>query len=129
MTFDELLALVFSNNAPRLCARSRLFKNGDIFIAIEGSVYDGHDFINEALIRGAKYIVCQQLDARYQTTSDEARATRHEIITVENSAKAAAAFAECSTIITSASLRLQGRWQTIYLAPLTMALSIKAWPS
>lgn len=36
---------------------SKLVKSGDIFVAIEGLHYDGHDFINEAIERGASAIV------------------------------------------------------------------------
>ena len=89
MTFDELLALVSLNDAPRLCADSRLVKAGDIFVAMKGSVYDGHDFIGQALDRGAKYIVCRKCEA-----SHEPRATSHEIIIVDDSAKAAALLAQ-----------------------------------
>ncbi len=59
MIFDELLTLVSSGNAPHLCVDSRLVKAGDIFVAIEGTVYDGHDFIDKAVANGAEYILCQ----------------------------------------------------------------------
>ena len=97
MTFDELLVLVSSgvpkrdkgrlgtpNDAPRLCADSRLVKAGDIFVAMKGSVYDGHYFIGQALDRGAKYIVCQH----------GRRRKKYEIIIVDDSAKAAAFLAQ-----------------------------------
>jgi len=38
---------------------SREVKTGDIFIAIKGDIHDGHDYIPEALKRGAKRIVCE----------------------------------------------------------------------
>jgi UDP-N-acetylmuramoyl-L-alanyl-D-glutamate--2,6-diaminopimelate ligase len=59
MTFNELIKLVSSGNGPRICVDSRLVKNGDIFLAVKGTVYDGHDFINQAIASGAKYIVTQ----------------------------------------------------------------------
>ena len=86
MTFDELLASVSSNNAPHLCFDSRLVKVGDIFVAIQGSAYDGHDFIDEALASGAKYIVCQQ-PCRHKDAEE---------IIVEDSAQAAAILAQAS---------------------------------
>ena len=46
-------------DGPRICVDSRLVKEGDIFVAVEGTVYDGHTFIDQALANGAKYIVCQ----------------------------------------------------------------------
>jgi len=91
MTFDELLNLVCSDESPGLCTNSRLVKAGDIFVAVKGTVYDGHDFIDQALARGARYIVC-----RKEQTSHEARATGHDIIVVENSAEAAALLAQAS---------------------------------
>lgn len=43
-------------NGP-LCIDSRLLRRGDIFIAIKGNNFDGHDFIAEALKRGAAAVV------------------------------------------------------------------------
>jgi len=59
MTVKELLALVSSKNPPQIRTDSRLVKDGDIFVAVKGTVYDGHDFIDQALANGAKYIICQ----------------------------------------------------------------------
>ena len=91
MTFGELLNLVSSDKAPDICVDSRLVEDGDIFVAIKGTIYDGHDFIDQAAARGAKYIVCQSSEA-----SHEPRATSHEIILVEDSAEAAAILAQAS---------------------------------
>jgi len=84
MTFDELLTLVSSNNAPALCTNSRLVEAGGIFVALEGAACDGHDFIDEALSKGAKYIVSQK----------SCRCKDAEVIVVEDSAEAAAALAQ-----------------------------------
>ena len=99
MTFDELLNLVSSknelgsqmrNNAfgvpPCLCLDSRLVKDDDVFIAVKGTVYDGHDFIDQAVANGAKYIVTQQ---PYHCKDAE-------VITVDDSARAAALLAQAS---------------------------------
>ncbi|MHC4595622.1 MAG: Mur ligase domain-containing protein, partial [Planctomycetota bacterium] len=59
MSVKELLALVSSKNPPQIRTDSRLVKDGDVFVAVKGTVYDGHDFIDQALANGAKYIVCQ----------------------------------------------------------------------
>lgn len=40
---------------------SRKVKPGDLFIAIKGSISDGHQFINKAIENGANVIVCEQL--------------------------------------------------------------------
>ena len=89
MTFDELLALVSSPDAPGLCLDSRLVKAGDIFVAVKGTVHNGCDFIDQAVANGAKYIVCQKRYTQYAI-----RNTQYEIIVVENSAKAAAILAQ-----------------------------------
>ena len=60
MTFEELLNQVSSTNSPCLCCDSRLVKDGDIFAAIKGTVYDGHEFIDQAIANGAGYIVAQR---------------------------------------------------------------------
>ncbi|MCJ7729783.1 MAG: Mur ligase family protein, partial [Sedimentisphaerales bacterium] len=86
MTFDELLTLVSSNNAPALCTNSRLAEAGGVFVALEGAVCDGNDFIDEALRKGAKYIVSQK----------SCRCKDAEVIVVEDSAEAAAALAQAS---------------------------------
>ena len=91
MTFDELLNLVSSDKAPAICVDSRLVRNSDIFVALKGTVHDGHDFIDQAIARGAKYIVAQKAKS-----SIEHRASSIEIIIVEDSAEAAAVLAQAS---------------------------------
>ena len=73
MIFNELLNLVSSDKSPSIRLDSRLVKAGDIFVAVRGAVYDGHDFIDQALANGARYIVCQRADV--QCTGHESRAT------------------------------------------------------
>jgi UDP-N-acetylmuramoyl-L-alanyl-D-glutamate--2,6-diaminopimelate ligase len=86
MTFDELMNLVSADNAPDVRVDSRLVRQGDIFVAVEGTVVNGHDFIQEALARGAKYIV-----RRHPGDNEPA-----ETITVRDSAEAAALLAQAS---------------------------------
>jgi len=59
---------------------SRLVKPGTLFIAIEGTVSDGHQYINKAIELGANAIVCEKLPAEIQEGI--------HYIKVENSAKA-----------------------------------------
>jgi len=83
MVFDELLDLVSSDKALGICVDSRLVKDGDIFVAVQGTVYDGHGFIDQALTNGAEYIVCQSIPS----------GCNHEdaqVIVVDDSAEAAA---------------------------------------
>ena len=39
---------------------SRLVRNNDIFIALKGALFDGHDFIDEAIKKGAKLIIAER---------------------------------------------------------------------
>ena len=89
MTFDELLNLVSSSKAPDICVDSRLVKDGDIFVAVKGTIYDGHDFITQAAARGAKYIVDNEGAAKFEVPD-----TGCELILVEDSAQAAAVLAQ-----------------------------------
>ena len=84
MDFNELLALVSSKSSPQLCVDSRLVNTGDAFIAVKGTSFDGHDFIDQALANGAKYIISQ----KPHDCKDA------ELIIVEDSAKAAAVLAQ-----------------------------------
>ncbi len=82
MNFDELLKLVSSDDAPGICIDSRAIINGDIFVAVKGTVYDGHDFIGQAIDNGAEYIVSQKDKSSIET------------IIVDDSAEAAAVLAQ-----------------------------------
>ena len=42
---------------------SREIKAGSCFVAVSGSVSDGHDFISDSIRNGASSIVCEQLPA------------------------------------------------------------------
>jgi UDP-N-acetylmuramoyl-L-alanyl-D-glutamate--2,6-diaminopimelate ligase len=83
MTFEELLTLVSSENPPQIRTDSRSVRKGDIFVAVEGTVYDGHDFIDQALANGAGYIVCE-------------RPAGHQAVVVRDSAEAAAILAQAA---------------------------------
>jgi UDP-N-acetylmuramoyl-L-alanyl-D-glutamate--2,6-diaminopimelate ligase len=88
MIFNELLELVRAENGPRIRTDSRLVKDGDIFVAVKGTAYDGHDFIDQALGSGARYIVCQH-DRQFSKYD-----SRHELITVDDTTEAAAILAQ-----------------------------------
>ena len=90
MTFNTLLALVRSENAPPIRTDSRLVQDGDIFVAIKGTAYDGHEFITQAIANGAKYIVCGQ--HLQQTTTD----TPVKFITVEDTSEAVPILAQAA---------------------------------
>ena len=90
MTFNSLLTLVRSEDAPEICTDSRLVENGDIFVAVKGTAYDGHDFIEQALANGAKYVVCRQ--HLQQNTSNMSC----KFITVDDTSEAVATLAQAA---------------------------------
>lgn len=59
MNYKNLLNLLSSPNSPNVSADSRHITTGDIFVAVKGTQFDGHDFIGQAIKNGAKYIVTQ----------------------------------------------------------------------
>jgi len=89
MTFDELLNLVSSSKAPDICVDSRLVEDGAVFAAVKGTIYDGHDFISQAVARGARFIVANESRAKIEIPDAGC-----EIILVEDSAEAAAILAQ-----------------------------------
>ncbi len=46
---------------------SRKVQPGDVFVAIRGTVADGHQFIESAIANGAKAIVCEEIPESYHT--------------------------------------------------------------
>lgn len=59
---------------------SRQVANGDVFVAIKGTVVDGHNYINSAIAKGAKAVVCERIpvktenDVTYVKVEDASRA-------------------------------------------------------
>jgi UDP-N-acetylmuramoyl-L-alanyl-D-glutamate--2,6-diaminopimelate ligase len=62
MTLEQLLKLMDKPllERPRVCADSRKLRQGDIFVAVKGTRVDGHDFIGQAAVSGARYVVSQK---------------------------------------------------------------------
>ncbi|MBN2137943.1 MAG: UDP-N-acetylmuramoyl-L-alanyl-D-glutamate--2,6-diaminopimelate ligase [Sedimentisphaerales bacterium] len=95
MTFDELVNLVAVEKSPRIaigarvCIDSRIVRPGDIFVAIDGTTCNGHDFIGQAVAKGASYVVCQ-------APSKPAPGGGVEVILVEDSARAAGLLAQAA---------------------------------
>jgi UDP-N-acetylmuramoyl-L-alanyl-D-glutamate--2,6-diaminopimelate ligase len=62
VSLQKLLPDALFNDAEEICAAacccdSRNVEPGDLFVAIEGPRNDGHDFINEAVVRGCSAVV------------------------------------------------------------------------
>ncbi|HJO08991.1 MAG TPA: UDP-N-acetylmuramoyl-tripeptide--D-alanyl-D-alanine ligase [Verrucomicrobiota bacterium] len=53
----QLVAGERSARVRRICTDSRLANAGDLFVAIRGEQFDGHDYINDALDQGAEAAV------------------------------------------------------------------------
>lgn len=66
MDFGELLSFVRSDGSNvRVCSDSRRVGKGDVFVATAGTQVDGHDFIKEAVDKGAACIVSErQVDVK-----------------------------------------------------------------
>ena len=57
MDFSGLIEYVCCEDV-NVCVDSRKIAKGDVFVAIEGVTVDGHDFAEDALENGARYVVC-----------------------------------------------------------------------
>ena len=79
--------MLSSEAPPHIRTDSRLVKHGDVFVAVKGTLHDGHSFINQAVHNGARFVVCQSYESNFEATSCE-------IIIVDDSAKAAATLAQ-----------------------------------
>ena len=90
MNLCELLELVRQNGAQggmRVCADSRLVQKGDVFVALKGDQFDGHDFVDEATGKGAEYVVVQEHQKEREALN---------IVSVEDSAQAYGLLAQAS---------------------------------
>ena len=85
MDFDGLMELVAGGGAG-VCVDSRVVGAGDVFVAVRGPQADGHNFVEQAVERGAGYAVCER----------EIECGGAERIIVADSAKAAALLAQAS---------------------------------
>jgi UDP-N-acetylmuramoyl-L-alanyl-D-glutamate--2,6-diaminopimelate ligase len=59
---------------------SRKVEKGDLFVAVKGTVSDGHSYIEKALEKGAQFIVCEEMP--------EKLSSRATYVKVQNSARA-----------------------------------------
>ena len=93
MTLERLLELVGREAGPAVRIDSRRVEAGDVFVAIRGTACDGHDFIDQALAHGAKYVVCQE---NHEVPAATAGPLQWERIVVKDSTQAAGALAQAA---------------------------------
>lgn len=66
MSSKEIIKIL-DLNINKITSDSKKVGTGDVFVAIEGETFDGHDFIHEAVIQGVVAVVYQ--NGSYKTTS------------------------------------------------------------
>ncbi len=76
----KVIAKAFEASRPirHVSTDSRSIKPGDLFVALKGEAFDGHDFIGQAVTKGAAAVLCEKYPA--DTTQDGI-----DIFLVENS--------------------------------------------
>ncbi|MCL4135159.1 UNVERIFIED_CONTAM: hypothetical protein GTU68_036954, partial [Idotea baltica] len=79
---------------------SRNIKNGDVFVAIQGSIVDGHKYIDVAIKNGASAIICEAMPDNFIDSVT--------YIEVDDSSKALAVMASNFYNIPSENLKLVG---------------------
>jgi UDP-N-acetylmuramoyl-L-alanyl-D-glutamate--2,6-diaminopimelate ligase len=94
MTFDELLAQIQNEQETAVRIDSRQVKRGDVFVALRGSRVDGHRYIDQAIARGARYVVCEVGTPASCDVVIEADTTCTELIPVADTALATAHLAQ-----------------------------------
>ncbi len=113
MTLEQLLKLMDRPllQRPRVCSDSRKLRQGDIFVAIKGTRIDGHDFIGQAAVSGARYVVTQK----------PVTVASAEVIQVDDTAEALGLLSQAyfdqpnSKLINLAATGTNGKTTTTYL--------------
>ncbi|MFH0855722.1 MAG: UDP-N-acetylmuramoyl-L-alanyl-D-glutamate--2,6-diaminopimelate ligase [Candidatus Omnitrophota bacterium] len=62
MRIEELINLIKKGKVSGISSDSKRIKRGFVFVAVKGAKKDGSKFIDEALAKGAKFIVCDSKD-------------------------------------------------------------------
>jgi len=114
MTLEQLLKLIENKPLvwrPRVCSDSRNIRQGDIFVAVKGTHMDGHNFIGQASVSGARYIV----------TQEPAQVASAEVIQTEDTTKALGMLSQAyynypnSKLVNLAVTGTNGKTTTTYL--------------
>jgi UDP-N-acetylmuramoyl-L-alanyl-D-glutamate--2,6-diaminopimelate ligase len=115
MTLEQLIKLVESKPIeyrPHVSCDSRRLRQGDIFVAIKGTKADGWDFIGQAVVSGARYVV----------TDKPTKVASAEVIKVEDPAFALGVLAQAAydypnkKLTNLAVTGTNGKTTTTYLA-------------
>ena len=58
----------FLKTITHITTNSNLVQKGGVFTAIKGTKNDGHKFIQQAINKGAKYIICEKIPHQYKNS-------------------------------------------------------------
>ncbi len=86
MDLQKLLDIIKADTSINLCTSSMNVHPGDCFVAVVGTLHDGHDFVDNAITAGAKYIV----------VSKPFKTDKAAVILVKDTAEVAAMLAQAS---------------------------------
>jgi UDP-N-acetylmuramoyl-tripeptide--D-alanyl-D-alanine ligase len=89
-------AVIEYSNFPEdvnFCIDSRKLEKGDIFVALEGAVHDGHAFINDVVEKGAAGLIIAQAKKSCLKTISSARLASMCVVLVSNTRSALIALA------------------------------------
>lgn len=84
-------AVIEYNTFPEdinFCIDSRKLEKGDIFVALEGAVHDGHSFINDVIEKGAAGLVISQAKKNCLKAISSARLASMCVVLVSNTRNA-----------------------------------------
>src|SRR3989344_5091635 len=95
--------------ASGICTDSRTLKRRDIFFAIKGDRFDGHQFLNESINKGAAACVVSQVPANLKLSASNFSA----MIKVADTRKALAACGKLTVKEMTAQI-LSGAGPTVY---------------
>ncbi|MGB2601933.1 MAG: UDP-N-acetylmuramoyl-L-alanyl-D-glutamate--2,6-diaminopimelate ligase [Candidatus Omnitrophota bacterium] len=70
-TLDHLISVGFLKKG-NIKTDSRRVNSGDVFVAIKGTANDGHDYVAEALAKGAAFVLCNR-DVQGLSETDRGR--------------------------------------------------------
>lgn len=86
---DPTLKFLIENksNVSGVSINDKTIKKGDVFVALKGHKFDGHDFIKSALNKGAAGIIVSDLDAAKQFNALHVTNTKEALIKIAKFAR------------------------------------------